>query len=104
MTLTEPQLFEHLGTNSINATEFLTCQAKPESLTRQPRSLLADNSKVSHDMLLHQAFTKNLPANLLDLLLLPVLFHCAALRSAAWVKVGNSQPVQLIQEALESKR
>jgi hypothetical protein len=47
--------------------------------------------------------SKHLPANLLDLLLLPVLFHCAALRFAAWVKVGNNQPVQLIQEALESK-
>jgi hypothetical protein len=77
------------------ATEFLTCQAKPKSLTRQSRSPLAENSKKSHDKPLHQAFTKHLPANPLDLPLLPVLFHCAALRSAAWIKVGNRQPVNL---------
>jgi hypothetical protein len=73
--LTESQLCEHLGTNSMYVTEFLPCQAKPKSLTRQPMSPPSENSKMSHDMLLRQAFTKHLPANLLDLPSLPVLFH-----------------------------
>ena len=39
MTLTEPQLFEYLDTNSMYATEFLTCQPvkpSPKALPVSP--------------------------------------------------------------------